>query len=122
MELVEAALARDGVRLTDNYASSPVCSPTRAAFLTGRYQQRAGIDLDVEALGRLGVELALFQLPPPPLLPALLAPRGGVAEGLAGLEFGVNTSILTYYFVQISETQYDMVSAKDGKTWISWFF
>ncbi len=27
-----------------------------------------------------------------------------------------------YYFVQTSETSYDMVSAKDGKAWISWFF
>ncbi len=27
-----------------------------------------------------------------------------------------------YYFVQTSETTYDMVSAKDGKTWINWFF
>jgi arylsulfatase A-like enzyme len=36
-------LARDGVRLTDGYASCPVCAPTRAGLLTGRYQQRFGI-------------------------------------------------------------------------------
>jgi len=36
-------LAADGVRLTDFYAS-PVCSPTRAALLTGRYPQRSGFD------------------------------------------------------------------------------
>jgi hypothetical protein len=27
-----------------------------------------------------------------------------------------------YYFVQTSETTYDMVSAQDGKSWITWYF
>ena len=36
-------LAREGMRFTNFYASGPVCSPTRAGLLTGRYQQRAGI-------------------------------------------------------------------------------
>lgn len=39
-----ARLAREGMRLTDFHSNGPVCSPTRAALLTGRYQQRAGID------------------------------------------------------------------------------
>jgi arylsulfatase A-like enzyme len=37
-------IAAEGVRMTDCYASAPVCSPTRAAFLTGRWQQRCGIE------------------------------------------------------------------------------
>lgn len=37
------ALAREGLRFTDFHANGPVCSPTRAALLTGRYQQRSGI-------------------------------------------------------------------------------
>lgn len=37
-------LAREGMRLTDFHSSSTVCSPTRAGLLTGRYQQRAGIE------------------------------------------------------------------------------
>jgi arylsulfatase A len=37
------ALAEGGTRFTDFHASCPVCSPTRAGLLTGRYQQRAGI-------------------------------------------------------------------------------
>lgn len=37
-------LAGNGVRLVDFHSNGPVCSPTRAALLTGRYQQRAGID------------------------------------------------------------------------------
>lgn len=41
-------MAREGVRFTDFHSNSSVCSPTRAAFLTGRYQQRVGI-IDVIA-------------------------------------------------------------------------
>lgn len=36
------ALAASGVRFTNGYVSGPYCSPTRAALLTGRYQQRFG--------------------------------------------------------------------------------
>lgn len=35
-------LAQDGVRFTQHYSNGPECSPTRTAFLTGRYQQRVG--------------------------------------------------------------------------------
>lgn len=37
-------LAIEGMRLTDFHSSGTVCSPTRAGLLTGRYQQRAGIE------------------------------------------------------------------------------
>ena len=36
------SLARDGARL-DHFYVSPVCSPTRAEFLTGRYHVRSGV-------------------------------------------------------------------------------
>ena len=36
-------LARDGLVLTQFYSASPVCSPSRAALLTARYQTRSGI-------------------------------------------------------------------------------
>ena len=35
-------LAAEGARMTNGYASCPVCAPTRAGILTGRYQQRFG--------------------------------------------------------------------------------
>jgi arylsulfatase A-like enzyme len=37
------SLAKDGVRLTDFYAA-PVCTPTRAALISGRYQQRVRLE------------------------------------------------------------------------------
>jgi arylsulfatase A len=37
-------LAREGVKLTDFYANHANCSPTRTGFITGRYQQRFGIE------------------------------------------------------------------------------
>jgi arylsulfatase A-like enzyme len=36
-------LAASGMRFTNGYAASPVCSPTRYGILTGRYPTRAGI-------------------------------------------------------------------------------
>jgi arylsulfatase A len=37
-------LARQGVRLTNAYANGPVCTSTRAALISGRYQQRVGLE------------------------------------------------------------------------------
>lgn len=37
------SLARDGSRFTHYYSGNPVCSPSRAALLTGRYCVRAGV-------------------------------------------------------------------------------
>lgn len=37
-------LAAEGVKFSDFYANAPVCTPTRAAFMTGRWQQRIGLE------------------------------------------------------------------------------
>lgn len=44
------SLARDGLQLMQGYANSPVCSPTRVALITGRYQYRLPVGL-VEPIG-----------------------------------------------------------------------
>lgn len=36
-------LAKEGMRLTDCYGSSPICSPSRAGLMTGRTPTRSGI-------------------------------------------------------------------------------
>ena len=36
-------MAKDGMRFTDFYAACPVCSPTRASIMTGKYPQRVNI-------------------------------------------------------------------------------
>ena len=55
------ALAEGGLRLTDFHSNGAVCSPTRAALLTGRYQQRSGIDGVVTAKSHRHTGLGLEQ-------------------------------------------------------------
>ena len=43
-------LAREGLRFTDFHSSGPVCSPTRAGLVTGRYQQRVGVEALIHPL------------------------------------------------------------------------
>ncbi len=38
-------MAKQGMKFMDNYASAPVCTPTRTAFHTGRYAQRLEVGL-----------------------------------------------------------------------------
>lgn len=45
------AIGRDGVRLTDFYASGATCTPTRAGLISGRYQQRVGLEAPLGAGG-----------------------------------------------------------------------
>ena len=45
------SLARDGIRMTDFYASGNVCSPSRAGLLTGRYAVRDGMAAGTVTVG-----------------------------------------------------------------------
>ena len=49
------AIASSGVTLHEHYSGSPVCSPARAALLTGRYPHRTGVidTREVRGLSRL---------------------------------------------------------------------
>lgn len=65
------ALAAHGVRLLQAYANSAVCSATRTALITGRYQYRLPIGLEEPLAGRDA------GLPPEhPTLPSLLKKIG----------------------------------------------
>ncbi len=37
-------LAQTGVRMTNGYVTAPQCTPSRAALMSGRYQQKFGVD------------------------------------------------------------------------------
>ena len=72
------SLAADGVRFTHAYSNGPVCSPTRAALLTGMYQQRTGVDRVIYVSEReLGMD------PSVRLLPSYLA-ESGYFSGIFG--------------------------------------
>lgn len=61
-------LAHEGVMMTDAYANSPICGPSRAALMTGRYQQRIGY------YGNWESQLGLAR--DTPILPRLLRDHG----------------------------------------------
>jgi arylsulfatase A-like enzyme len=73
-------LAREGVKLTDFYANGATCSPTRTGFITGRYQQRYGIEAP---LGSQPGDSARGLAPAETSLPRLLK-TAGYATGLIG--------------------------------------
>src|SRR5215207_6637139 len=50
-------LAAEGMRFTDFHTNGAVCSPTRAALLTGRYPQRVGIEAAIAFVRDEGVPL-----------------------------------------------------------------
>ena len=53
-------LATEGMRFTNCYASAPICSPSRAGLLTGRYPLRSGIMTAMQAARALEIPLTAF--------------------------------------------------------------
>ena len=49
-----SALAEGGVLFTDGYVTAPVCNPSRAGLLSGRYQQRFGQTLNSQTEPPIG--------------------------------------------------------------------
>jgi arylsulfatase A-like enzyme len=57
------SLAKAGVRMTDAYANGVLCSPTRAALISGRYPQRYAIEHALGPEGTTGLAAAPTSLP-----------------------------------------------------------
>ena len=75
------SLARFGVRFTSGYVSAPVCCPSRAGLLTGRYQTRFGHEHN--AIGLQNLEPGIG-LPREEKTLADLLRAEGYAAGLVG--------------------------------------
>jgi arylsulfatase A-like enzyme len=73
-------LAREGTRFTDFYANAPVCTPTRAGLITGRYQQRAMLE---RPLSTTAADLEISLPVTGRSLPKLMS-EAGYATGLIG--------------------------------------
>lgn len=76
-------LASGGVKLTQHLAASPLCTPSRAAFMTGRYPLRSGM----ASWNRMGVfvfSASSGGLPPSEITFAKLAKDQGYSTALIG--------------------------------------
>ena len=95
-------LAKQGIRLTDFYANGPLCTPTRAGLISGRYQQRAALEVPFGGSTSGHAELGLPATGRS--LPQLLK-NNGYATGLLGKwhlgyrpEFSPNAHGFDYFF------------------------
>ncbi|XP_063306237.1 arylsulfatase D-like isoform X2 [Pelobates fuscus] len=76
-------LAKEGVKLTQHIAAAPICTPSRAAFLTGRYPMRSGMDFS--GAGRALMWLsASGGLPPNETTFAKILQANGYSTGIIG--------------------------------------
>ena len=92
-------LARQGVRFTDCYSNGPVCTPTRAGLMTGRYQQRVGLEWAITPTDR-GKGLPVRET-----TIARMLKDNGYATALIGkwhlgaeVEYGPNAHGFDYFF------------------------
>lgn len=79
-------LARQGIRFTSAYSASPVCTPTRCAFITGRYPARTPIGLEEPLAWRknLGDRVSVAGLSPTHPTVASLLKKNGYETTLVG--------------------------------------
>jgi arylsulfatase A-like enzyme len=76
------SIAAAGVRFTNGYVTAPVCSPSRAGLITGRYQQRFGFEFNAGPLQRALSEPEMG-LPASEITLAELMKKAGYATGMA---------------------------------------
>lgn len=92
-------MASNGIRFTQAYAAAPVCTPSRTAFMTGRYPARTPVGL-YEPLDWTATDSMVGLSPSIPSLPAMLR-QSGYTTHLTGkwhLGFSAATSPLANGF------------------------
>src|SRR6267378_5510667 len=79
-------LAAQGVRFLNAYSASPVCTPTRCAFITGRYpaRTRVGLEEPLTERSELGDKVKTLGLPPEHPTIASLLKQSGYETALIG--------------------------------------
>jgi arylsulfatase A-like enzyme len=114
-------LAADGMRFTQGYSNSAVCSPTRLALATGRYQYRLPAGL-AEPIGARAEADKLGLHPDHPSLPSLLR-KAGYRTALLGKwhlgelpEFGpLKSGYEQFYGISGGGTDYVASEVRDGE-------
>ena len=114
-------IAQRGVRFTQAYANSAVCSATRLALITGRYQYRLPLGLEEPLAGKTDIGLP----PEHPTLPSLLKRAGygttligkwhlgmppAFGPSLSGYEhfWGIRTGAIDYYSHRNARGEHDL--------------
>lgn len=77
------SIAAKGVKFTNGYVSAPVCSPSRAGLMTGRYQHRFGFEFNAGPLQR-AVNDKEMGLPLTEITLAQAMKKAGYATGMVG--------------------------------------
>ena len=77
------SIAAEGVKFTNGYVSAPVCSPSRAGLMTGRYQHRFGFEFNAGPLQR-AVNDKEMGLPLTEITLAQAMKKAGYATGMIG--------------------------------------
>ncbi len=82
-------LAAEGVRMTSGYVTAPQCVPSRAGLLTGRYQNRFGVESNDQSLEGFNAQETI----------ARRLKKAGYATGMTGKwHLGPHQDIVTHGF------------------------
>jgi len=77
------SIGKRGIAFTNGYVTAPVCSPSRAALVTGRYQHRFGFEFNAGPLQR-AISNQEMGLPVSEITLAEVLKRAGYATGMVG--------------------------------------
>ncbi len=78
------SIGETGVRFTDGYVTAGTCSPSRAALMTGLYQQRFGFEFNTRGPTLITGEVNTRGLDPEALTIANVLQGAGYATGIIG--------------------------------------